>query len=67
VDDLESCFWVSAWSAFFNEDNAGDQLMEESDLKDDLIKNNKSKTSNIVQRFRPILLEWWRRPESSVV
>jgi len=72
VDDLESCFWVSVWSVFFNKDNIGDQSDEESDLKDDLINCRKGdamvglmqlphrrKHSNITLRFRSILLEWW--------
>jgi len=74
VDDLESCFWVSAWSVFFNKDNAGDQSNEERYMKDDFIKNNKTaaidclstlgyhgKVSNIVQRFQPVLFEWWEK------
>ncbi|KAF9644543.1 hypothetical protein BDM02DRAFT_3190520 [Thelephora ganbajun] len=74
VDDLESCFWVSVWSVLFNKDNAGDQSVEESVIKDNLIKNHKTdaiegfsmlqrrrKHSNITQRFRPVLLEWWKK------
>jgi len=74
VDDLESCFWVSVWSVFFNKDNLGNQSGQERDLKDGLINCRKSDAmdslgllshreehSSIAQLFRPVLLEWWRK------
>ena len=39
VDNLESCFWVSVWSAFFNEDNTGYQSGEEKCTREELTEN----------------------------
>ena len=41
VDDLESCFWVSVWSVFFNKANEGHRSVEERDIQDRLNKSNK--------------------------
>ena len=75
VDDLESCFWVSVWSVFFNKDNEGHRSVEERDIQDNLTKTYKDgamhyvsmlrlrggEHSNITHRFRPVLLDWWKR------
>ena len=73
VDDLESCFWVSVWSVLFNEDNIGSQSDDEKEVKEKLAKYyfkevamsmfsvlpDDGKYSNITQRFRPMLRDWW--------
>jgi hypothetical protein len=72
VDDLESCFWVSIWSVLFNEDNIRSQLTKEERVREKLAKYCKDEAmsrfsalsddqehSNITQRFRPMLRDWW--------
>ena len=74
VDDLESCFWVSVWSVFFNEDEANEKhrSVPERRIKDRLDKSDKAGAmdsvselrphgnySNIAHRFRSVLFDWW--------
>jgi len=72
ADDLESCFWVAAWSVFFNADNTKDQSEEERAIKEALAMCRKDDAmttisaflygenhSNITRCFQRILLEWW--------
>ena len=77
VDDLESCFWVSVWSVFFNQDKANKdhRSVEERDIQDSLDKSEKAKAidsvsrlqfegeehSNITHRFQPVLFDWWTK------
>ena len=54
VDDLESCFWVSVWSVFFNkdEDNENHRSVEESDIQDSLDKSDKDAAMSSVSELR---------------
>ena len=77
VDDLESCFWVSVWSVFFNKDEANKKhrSVEEKDIQDKLDKSNKvgamdsisrlqlpdGEHSNITHRFQSTLRDWWKK------
>ena len=44
VDDLESCFWVSVWSVFFNKDEANEKhrSVQEGRIKHRLDKTDKA-------------------------
>ena len=80
VDDLESCFWVSVWSVFFNKDEANEKhrSVGERRIRDSLNKSNKAeaidsvsmlqlqggKHSNITHRFQPALDDWWVRVQN---
>jgi len=69
VDDLESFFWVAFWSVLFNEDN--DHLLSPGErlVRRELAKGSNGKaticlfvvarTSDIMQRFYPLLKAWW--------
>ena len=72
TDNLESCFWVAAWSGFYNTDNIKDLTEEERRIKEALAACRKDDAmttvsvflygenhSNVTRRFQPILLEWW--------
>ena len=76
VDDLESCFWVSVWSVFFNKDEVNEKhrSVQEIDIQDSLDKSNKDSAmfsiselsphgnhSNITRRFQLALDDWWMR------
>ena len=75
VDDLESCFWVSVWSIFFNRDNMEGRPRQEMVLVDHLSRNNRETAlstlrrlrhadiCDITQCFRTVLLEWWAKVE----
>ena len=77
VDDLESCFWVSVWSVFFNKDEANKKHRSDREkrIQDSLDKSDKEgamllismlrvkgeEHSNITRRFQPVLRDWWTK------
>ena len=77
VDDLESCFWVSVWSVFFNKDEVNEKhrSVEERDIQDRLTKIYKDgamhyvsmlqlegeEHSNISHHFQPVVFDWWAK------
>ena len=74
VDDLESCFFVALWSVLFNKGQEDLLTAEERIVRRDLANSQKGQVvyslsllapyeelSNIMQRFLPTLMAWWKR------